>query len=52
MCASKKMTHSPQRLQRYGESFNPYAINPNTGSKYSDDMLAAIACRRPFWNYY
>ena len=37
---------------RYGESFNPYAINPNTGNKYSDDMLAAMRADDPSGTYY
>ncbi|MBF0913291.1 MAG: hypothetical protein HXK51_06115, partial [Atopobium sp.] len=37
---------------RYGDSFNPYAINPNTGNKYSDDMLAAVRADDPSGTYY
>ncbi|MFC2377077.1 MAG: hypothetical protein ACFNLS_03900, partial [Lancefieldella sp.] len=36
----------------YGDTIDPYAINPNTGNKYSEDMIAARRTSDPTGTYY
>lgn len=36
----------------YGDTIDPYATNPNTGNKYSEDMIAARRTTDPTGTYY